>query len=95
LIPPFPGSSLGVLNVVLRLILNVGSRLRQLRIADSLKFTLLQRHDFLADSNPLALAMIMILDTTFAHYSKEWGAMIGSAFDQGRVPSLQGRSVRN
>jgi hypothetical protein len=66
-----------------------------LRIADSLKFTLLQRHDFLADSNPLALAMIMILDTTFAHYSKEWGAMIGSAFDQGRVPSLQGRSARN
>jgi hypothetical protein len=46
LIPPFPGSSLGVLNVVLRLILNVGSRLRQSRIADSLKFTLaLQRHE--------------------------------------------------
>jgi hypothetical protein len=60
LIPQFPGSSLGVLNVVLRLILNVGSRIRQLRIADSLKFILaLQRHDFLADSDPLALAAIM------------------------------------
>ena len=31
----------------------------------------------------------LIQTEKFARYSKECGAMIGSAFDQGRVPSLQ------
>jgi hypothetical protein len=32
----------------------------------------------------------LIQTEKFARHSKECGAMIGSAFDQGRVPSLQG-----
>jgi hypothetical protein len=32
----------------------------------------------------------LIQTEKFSRYSKECGSMIGSAFDQGRVPSLQG-----